>query len=157
MKKLSALMAAILLSVGFLFAAPSAEGNGNEGGQQGQAVSQTTTQYQANFEEIESLFENAESVTESVPFDQIEQAMSAPEGVNSDGSLIAAIILCFFLGGLAIHRVIMGGRAILILLYLITCGGIFGIVPLVDFILLIVDAINGGGSRFENNDKFIAW
>lgn len=157
MKKVSTLMAALLLSAGFIFAAPSAEGNGNEGGQQGQAVTQTATQYQADFNQIEALFENAESVTESVPFDQIEQAMSVPEGANSDGMVIAAIILCFFLGGLAIHRVVMGGRAILILLYFITCGGIFGIVPLVDFILLIVDAINGGGSRYENNDKFIAW
>lgn len=157
MKKLSALMAAMLLSVGFLFAVPSAEGTGNDGGQQGQAETQTAPQYQADFNEIEALFENAETVTESVPFDQIEKAMSVPEGVNSDGMLIAAIIIWFFLGGIGVHRVILGGRALLIILYFITCGGIFGLVPIVDLVLMIVDAINGGGTRYENNDKFIAW
>lgn len=159
MKKLSSLLAVLLLTAGFAFAAPSAEGTGSGQESQGQAVSQTAPQYQANFDEIEALFNDAESVTETVPFDRIEEAMSAaPEGVNSDTNLIIAIVLWFFgLGAFGLHRVILGGRPLLILLYFITCGGIFGIVPFVDVILMIVDAVNGGGTRFENNDRFIAW
>ncbi len=66
---------------------------------------------------------------------------------------VIAILLCFFLGGLGLHRLYLGARGIVILWYVITCGGIFGIVPLVDFILLIFS----GTSRFEGKSSFIAW
>ncbi|GAA5035956.1 hypothetical protein GCM10011506_31510 [Marivirga lumbricoides] len=68
---------------------------------------------------------------------------------------LVAIILDFFLGGIGIHRVYLGGRGTLVLIYFITCGGIFGIVPLVDLIVL---AINYDDiSQFVDNDKFIMW
>ena len=63
-----------------------------------------------------------------------------------------AILLAFFLGGLGIHRVYLGGRPILILLYFITFGGIFGLLPLIDFIRLII----GHMDHYEGNDKFFA-
>lgn len=69
-----------------------------------------------------------------------------------DGKVVAAIILCFFFGGIAIHRVVMGGTPLLILWYLLTCGGIFGIVPLIDFFMLIIDP-----SRYEGSDRFFAF
>jgi TM2 domain-containing membrane protein YozV len=70
---------------------------------------------------------------------------------KADGSVAAAIILCFFFGGLGIHRVVMGGKGTLILLYFITCGGIFGILPLIDFIRLIINA-----DHYRNNNSFFA-
>jgi TM2 domain-containing membrane protein YozV len=69
-----------------------------------------------------------------------------------DGKVAAAIILCFFFGGLAIHRVVMGGTGLLILWYFLTCGGIFGIVPFIDFIMLIIDP-----SRYEGSNRFFAF
>ena len=71
---------------------------------------------------------------------------------SSDHNAAVAIILAFFLGGLGIHRVYLGGRPILILLYIITLGGIFGILPLIDFIRLII----GHMDHYENNDAFFA-
>jgi hypothetical protein len=65
---------------------------------------------------------------------------------------IIAILLCFFLGGLAIHRVFLGGAPILILGYFLTFGGIFGILPFIDFIRLII----GGTGHYEGNDSFFA-
>jgi TM2 domain-containing membrane protein YozV len=91
----------------------------------------------------------------------IEQQISIAEkttvtlknnSVDSNTQIIA-ILLCFFLGGLGLHRLYLGSRGIVILWYVITCGGIFGIVPLVDFILLIFS----GTSKFEGNSSFIAW
>jgi nucleotide-binding universal stress UspA family protein len=41
----------------------------------------------------------------------------------------AAVILAFFLGWLGIHRVVMGGSGLLIVGYLFTFGGFFGILP----------------------------
>ncbi len=57
----------------------------------------------------------------------------------------------FPVGGLGLHHyVYLGGRPILILFYIITFGGIFGLLPLIDFIRLII----GQMDHYEGNDKF---
>jgi len=65
---------------------------------------------------------------------------------NSGKSRVAAALLCFFLGGLGIHRFYVGkiGTGIL---YLFT-GGLFGIGVLVDFIVILV-----GGFKDKNGNK----
>ena len=53
----------------------------------------------------------------------------------STKSRLVAVLLCFFLGGLGIHRFYVGkiGTGVLWLL----TGGLFGIGAIVDFILLL--------------------
>lgn len=63
-----------------------------------------------------------------------------------------AILLAFFIGWTGIHRVYLGGKPILILLYIITFGGIFGLLPLIDFIRLII----GQMDHYEGNNSFFA-
>jgi TM2 domain-containing membrane protein YozV len=55
----------------------------------------------------------------------------------SDKSRLAAALLCFFFGGLGIHRFYVGkiGTGIAIIC---TLGGFFGIWPLVDLILILL-------------------
>ncbi len=62
-----------------------------------------------------------------------------------------AIVACFFLGWLGIHRLVMGGTPLLILGYLLTAGGFFGILPLIDFIRLIINP-----APYEGNNKLFA-
>lgn len=70
-------------------------------------------------------------------------------------TFVAAILLDFFLGGLGVHRFYLGTKTMTGIGYILTCGGIFGIVPLVDFIVLIVD--NDDISPYIDNPKFFMW
>lgn len=57
---------------------------------------------------------------------------------KSSKSFVGALLLCFFLGSLGIHRFYVGkvGTGILMLL---TCGGL-GIWTLIDFVMIAVGA-----------------
>ncbi len=68
---------------------------------------------------------------------------------------VVAIVLDFFLGGLGIHRFYLGTETLTGLGYIFTCGGIFGIVPLIDFVVLIID--NKDISQYIDNPKFFMW
>jgi TM2 domain-containing membrane protein YozV len=73
----------------------------------------------------------------------------------SDKNFVAAILLNFFLGGLGIHRLYLGTATMTWIGYILTCGGIFGVVPFVDFIVLIIH--NDDISEFVDNPKFFMW
>jgi TM2 domain-containing membrane protein YozV len=60
-------------------------------------------------------------------------------------SKVAALLLCFFLGGLGIHRFYLGYTGIGIA-QLLTCGGL-GIWSLIDFIMLLTDSITDSQGR----------
>jgi len=78
--------------------------------------------------------------------------------VSSGKSAVGAILLTFFLGGFGVHRHYMGTRPWMWAIYTFTVGGIFGVVPFVDFIVEIVAAVEDGGiSRYCGNTKFFMW
>lgn len=85
----------------------------------------------------------------------VEKKMSVNKADKTNGgsNQVVSAVLAFFLGGLAIHRVYMGAKWWLIPAYIFTFFGIFGIVPLIDFIIIL---INGTGS-FEDSNKYFAW
>ncbi len=68
-----------------------------------------------------------------------------------------AALLDFFLGGIGIHRMYLGSSDLMWLYYGITCCGIFGIVPLVDFIVIIVDGIDNNIGKYCNNSSYFMW
>ena len=69
---------------------------------------------------------------------QAQPASPLDSKVPSDGRWLIALLLCFFLGCLGIHRFYVGktGSGIAMLL---TCGGC-GIWALVDFIMILVNS-----------------
>ena len=69
----------------------------------------------------------------------------------------AAWAICWFLGEFGIHRHYMGTSKPMWLYYTLTCGGIFGVVLLVDWVVLLVGAIQDDISAYCNNDQFFMW
>ncbi|MFN7119126.1 MAG: TM2 domain-containing protein [Saprospiraceae bacterium] len=70
----------------------------------------------------------------------------------ADDRQLVAILLTLFVGGLGIHRLYLGSKPVIILLYLVTLGGFFGIIPLIDLIRLIlgqVDHYDGNSNLFR--------
>jgi len=117
--------------------------------------------YTVNDQQIESVFQAAQTVS----FTDMSQAnLAMANGMSSTGAAVAdaggknfaaAILLNFFLGGLGIHRLYLGTKTMTWVGYILTCGGIFGIVPLVDFVVLIVH--NQDISPYVDNPKFFMW
>ena len=73
----------------------------------------------------------------------------------SDKEAAIALLLDFFLGGFGVHRFYLGTEVLTGVGYILTCGGIFGIVPLVDFIVLIIDLDDI--SKYVDNPRFFMW
>ncbi len=119
------------------------------------ATSTMSASYKINDSAIETLFNNAETGTMSIMFNGLGEATNAPQAAVTEKSAAAALIIDFFLGGLGIHRFYLGTKVMTGLGYILTCGGIFGLVPLVD---LIVIAINFDDiSQYVDNPKFFMW
>lgn len=70
-------------------------------------------------------------------------------------SAIVAIILDFFVGGLGIHRAYLGTKTFTWIGYILTCGGIFGLLPFVDLVVLAINFSDV--SKYEDNSKFFMW
>lgn len=119
----------------------------------------SASSYSVNEQAIDQLFDNAiETSMLSVNAPEINTVASmVPTTVmpSKDKDAVAAILLDFFLGGFGVHRFYLGTKPLTGIGYILTCGGIFGIVPLVDFIVLIID--HDDISPYINNPKFFMW
>jgi TM2 domain-containing membrane protein YozV len=108
---------------------------------------------------IDQLFETAtETSMISINANELNAVPSnvpLPIVAPKDKDAVAAILLDFFLGGFGIHRFYLGTETMTGIGYILTCGGIFGIVPFVDLIVLIVD--HDDISPYINNPKFFMW
>jgi TM2 domain-containing membrane protein YozV len=114
--------------------------------------------YSVNEQAIDQLFVNAvETSMISVNTADLSSVVSNVSStvMAKEKDAVVAIVLDFFLGGLGIHRFYLGTETLTGIGYILTCGGIFGIVPLVDFIVLIID--NKDISPYINNPKFFMW
>ena len=126
------------------------------------ATAASATSYKLDDATIEEAIENAVDVT---PFAMMSETTAAlPAGapatavISSGSSPVAAILLTFFLGGFGIHRHYMGTRPWMWAIYTFTFGGIFGVVPLVDFIVEIVAAVESNSvARYCGNTSFFMW
>lgn len=105
------------------------------------------------------------SVSFNLPGDTLRDSIAVSESVNADTSnhefrkekLIAAV-LAFPIpfGFCGLHRIYLGSEPWVPVAYLVTGGGGFGILPLIDFIA-IVTADEKRFHEYENNPNFFMW
>ncbi|KWW30670.1 MAG: hypothetical protein AUK63_888 [bacterium P3] len=82
-----------------------------------------------------------------------DNATAAFKSVNPWG----AWAICWIVGGFGIHRHYMGTSKFMWAVYTFTCGGIFGVVTFVDWVVLLVGAIQNDIRSYTNNDRFFMW
>jgi TM2 domain-containing membrane protein YozV len=70
---------------------------------------------------------------------------------------LIAWLISFPGGMLGLHRLYLGTDTKTIMLYIATFGGVFGIVPMMDWILLMQGIQKGDISKYVNNRRFIMW
>lgn len=116
--------------------------------------------YSVDEQAIDQLFSSATETSmisiNAGNFSAVSSAVSSPLMANAaEKDAVVAIVLDFFLGGLGIHRFYLGTETLTGLAYIFTCGGIFGVVPLIDFVVLIIN--NEDISPYIDNPKFFMW
>lgn len=129
----------------------------------GYAKASENNNYTINDQQLEQMFTNSteinlNQISENLMTTQatsINLAENKMAHMKSEKSSVVAILLCFFVGGLGVHRAYLGTATMTWVGYILTCGGIFGIVPLVDFVVLIIDMNNV--DKYVDNSKFFMW
>jgi TM2 domain-containing membrane protein YozV len=115
----------------------------------------SATNYVADDTLIDNMFATTPETVNASLADLSSGSIPTTSFVSGDKDAIVAIVLDFFLGGLGIHRFYLGTEVLTGIGYILTCGGIFGVVPLVDFVVLIID--NADISAYIDNPKFFMW
>jgi TM2 domain-containing membrane protein YozV len=115
----------------------------------------SASDYTINDKLVDNLFAAAPETVNPAFINLNLAATSGTTVAAAEKDAIVAIVLDFFLGGLGVHRFYLGTEVMTGVGYILTCGGIFGIVPLIDFVVLIID--NEDISAYINNPKFFMW
>ena len=111
---------------------------------------------------VDSAIESAIAVSPSVLMSELPSALPASNpaaaSLSAEKSPVAAILLTFFLGEFGVHRHYMGTRPWMWAIYTFTVGGIFGVVPFIDFIVEIVATVEDNSvARYCGNTSFFMW
>ena len=120
------------------------------------SVAANAGNYTVNDDAIDALIEASAEVS---PLDLMPEAPvpAAASLASGNPSPIASFLLCTFLGGLGIHRHYMGTRPWMWAIYVFTGFGIFGIVPLVDWVMLLIGLVDDDISPYVGNTRFFMW
>lgn len=119
------------------------------------ALCASANNYVANDAAIDALVENSvEMVMEAAP------AMPAANMVSlsSNQDPLIATLLSWFTGWCGLHRYYLGTQVWMGLPYLLTGGG-FGVVTLIDAVLMTIDLVqnNSINPQYINNPRILMW
>ncbi|MFP4060367.1 MAG: NINE protein [Bacteroidales bacterium] len=119
--------------------------------------------YYLDNQKVDDLFNNAVEVS---LIEMTSTSMNGLEGMTSnnlsfnseESTALIAWILCWVVGAFGIHRHYLGTKSSMWAIYTFTCFGIFGIVPFVDFWVLLIDGVvNENIVKYQDNENFFMW
>ncbi len=87
----------------------------------------------------------------AIPEDWVVASPPDTNPKKHDITSILALVVLFLLPYLGIHRVLMGGSYWLIVGYIVSLGGFFGLLPLMDFFRILLEP-----EHYRGNSKFLA-
>jgi TM2 domain-containing membrane protein YozV len=114
----------------------------------------STDKYRISDESVEAVFTSSTLISSDVS-SAVSFSTLGTDAVLAEKNAWVAFALAFVVGWTGAHRVYMGSKPILILGYIVTCGGIFGIVPFIDWIVILIN--NEDISKYIGNNKFFMW
>ena len=123
----------------------------------GMAIAANAANYKVDDSAIDALIENAEEVFVLDIAEAVPVAANLPTVSQKEVQPAVALVLNLLLGGFGVHRHFMFTAPAMSAIYTFTFGGIFGIVPTVDLVMLIIGTIDNNISRYINNRKFFMW
>ncbi len=122
-------------------------------------------QYRVNDTQIESMFAQAEQVSLPASLDAQGVDMQGFEAISpivtdvarkSDKNAWVAFAICWGVGALGIHRLYLGTNPWVVVGYICSGGGC-GVVLTVDWVVLLIGAINNDISDYVDNNAFFMW
>lgn len=118
-------------------------------------VSLRAENYRIDQNKIDASFAAATEVSLVSAFDL--SALNGTQQVLDEKDPVMAFVLATVLGYLGIHRLYLGTKPVVVVLYIITAGGC-GIITLIDWIqLLLVLLDEKDMSPYIDNPNFIMW
>lgn len=122
------------------------------------AFSAKAENYTIDDNAIDALIEASVEVSPAMADLMLDSAVPAAASIGTGSPTpVASFILCTFLGGFGVHRHYMGTRPTMWVIYTFTFGGIFGIVPFVDWVMLLIGLVEDNIGSYCGNTKFIMW
>lgn len=124
-------------------------------------IASANDSFKLNDTKVDAMFSSATETSVSVmEMNAFNAELAGPTAKLDDNSskILIAAVVDWFVGGFGIHRYILGTKGSMWAIYTFTVCGIFGIVPTVDFFVLIIDGlIMKHGDKYIDNPKFFMW
>jgi TM2 domain-containing membrane protein YozV len=90
-----------------------------------------------------------------IPGDTATYSLAAPEDVTVKKRIVSALLaLPFPFGFIGAHRVMLGCKPWVPVVYIATFGGCFGLLPLIDFCVIV---FSKDLEQYENNSQLFMW
>lgn len=124
-------------------------------------VSFANNSFKLDDSNVNAMFSNAVETSVSVmDMSELNNSFAGSNAQLSDNTskILIAWVVDWFIGGFGIHRYVLGTKGSMWAIYTFTVCGIFGIVPLIDWWVLLIDGlIMDHGDKYINNPKFFMW
>ncbi len=118
----------------------------------------SANEYKVNDRAVDQMFANATSVstTQIADFSSLPTPQSELRRSSKNAWVAWALTYTAAVGVCGIHRLYLGSNTGVFIAYLCTGGGC-GIIQTVDWVVLLIGALNNDISKYEDNEKLFMW